>query len=59
QGIGIAAGMALQSNINLGDYSNRQVRNVLAQTGKIAKIYGQNYTAQARELDSFENGIAA
>lgn len=59
QGIGIAAGMALQSNINLGDFSNKQVRNILAQTGKIAKIYGQNYTAQAQELSNFENGIIA
>ncbi len=59
QGIGIAAGMALQSDINLGDFSNKQVRNILAQTGKIAKIYGQNYTAQAQELGEFEHGIAA
>jgi len=59
QGIGIAAGMALQSNINIGDFSNREVRNILMQTGKIAKIYGQNYTAQAQELGNFENGIAA
>ncbi|MGB3757683.1 MAG: FAD-dependent oxidoreductase [Rivularia sp. (in: cyanobacteria)] len=59
QGIGIAAGMALQSNINLDDFSNKQVRDILAQTGKIAKIYGQNYTAQAQELSNFENGITA
>ncbi len=59
QGIGIAAGMALQSNINLGDFSNKQVRNILAQTGKIAKIYGQNYIAQAEELGEFEHGVAA
>ncbi|MGB3642392.1 MAG: FAD-dependent oxidoreductase [Rivularia sp. (in: cyanobacteria)] len=59
QGIGIAAGMALQSDTNLGDFSNKQVRNILVQTRQIAKIYGQNYTAQAQELGSFEQGIAA
>jgi hypothetical protein len=51
--------MALQSDINLGDFSNQKVRNILTQTGKIPKIYGQNYTAQAQELNNFEDGIAA
>lgn len=43
----------------MGDFSNREVRNILNQTGKIAKIYGQNYTAQGQELGNFEHGIAA
>ena len=51
--------MALQSNNNIGDFSNKQVRKVLDQTGKIARIYGKNYTAQAQELSEFEYGIAA
>ncbi len=59
QGVGIAAGMALFFNTNLADFSNKQVRNVLVETNKIAKIYGQNYTTQAQELGEFEQGILA
>ncbi|NJO58278.1 MAG: FAD-dependent oxidoreductase [Richelia sp. RM2_1_2] len=59
QGVGIAAGMALWRNTNLADFSNQEVRNVLVQTGRIAKIYGQNYTAQAQKLSEFEYGLAA
>ena len=59
QGVGIAAGMALWHDTNLADFSNKEVRSVLIETGRIAKIYGQNYIAQARELSEFEYGIAA
>ncbi len=59
QGVGIAAGMALWRNVNLADFSNKQVRTVLTQTGRIAKIYGQNYIAQAQELGEFEDVVAA
>ncbi|MEA5594537.1 FAD-dependent oxidoreductase [Rivularia sp. UHCC 0363] len=59
QGIGIAAAMALLSNTNLAEFSNQEMRNVLFQTGRIAKIYGQNYIAQAQELREFEYGIVA
>ena len=51
--------MALWRNLNLADFSNQEVRNVLTQTGRIAKIYGQNYIAQAQELGEFEYVVAA
>lgn len=59
QGVGIAAAMALVHNTNLADFSNKEVRSVLVQSRRIAKIYGQNYIAQAQQLSDFEQLIVA
>lgn len=59
QGVGIAAAVALLSDRNLANISNIEVRNILQTTGKLSKVYGQTYTAQAQQLDQFEHQIAA
>lgn len=60
QGIGIAAAIAMLSNRNLNQISNQEVRDVLASTGKLSKIYGQPDAQQdIASLDKFENALAA
>ena len=58
QGVGIGIGIALSKNRNLASISNLEVRRILADTGRLPKIYGVSYIEQARELDVFENLIA-
>jgi hypothetical protein len=60
QGIGIAGALALLNNRNLNEISNQEVRNVLASTGRISKIYGQaDPQADIARIDTFENVLAA
>jgi hypothetical protein len=59
QGVGIAAGIALETNRNLANISNHEVRGILAQTGRLSKIYGTTYLAQASQLNNFEQVMAA
>jgi hypothetical protein len=54
QGVGIAAALALVSNRNLADISNREVRQVLAQTGQLPRIYGRPDPIEAARLKEFE-----
>jgi FAD dependent oxidoreductase len=58
QGVGIAAAQAIISKRNLADFSNKEVRAILEQTGKLPKIYGQNYAEQASKLRDFEISMA-
>ena len=58
QGVGIGIAIALSENRNLAEISNLEVREVLANTGRLPKIYGFSYMEQARKLDVFENLIA-
>ncbi len=58
QGVGIGIGIALSENRNLAEITNLEVREVLANTQRLPKIYGVSYIEQARELDIFENLIA-
>jgi FAD dependent oxidoreductase len=41
QGVGIACSLALRSGRTLADVANGEVRQVLAQTGRLSRIYGQ------------------
>ncbi|WP_088242902.1 FAD-dependent oxidoreductase, partial [Calothrix rhizosoleniae] len=59
QGVGIAAGMALFANLDMTDFSNKNVRNILVETGRLPKIYGATKIAQAQELGNFESQIIA
>lgn len=59
QGVGIAAAMALFSNFDVTDFSDKNVRNILVETGRLPKIYGATKTAQAQELGKFETQIIA
>jgi hypothetical protein len=60
QGIGIAAATSMLSDRALNEISNLEVRNILANTGGLPKIYGQSYPKQDEiaQLDRFENGMA-
>jgi hypothetical protein len=58
QGVGIACGLALESDRNLADITNREVRSVLEKTGRLSKIYGRVDIAEAEKLDDFESRIA-
>ncbi|GAB4377797.1 MAG: hypothetical protein Kow00121_28280 [Elainellaceae cyanobacterium] len=57
QGVGIAAVLALSNGQNLASISNVQVRQVLAQTGRLPKIYGEVYLADANALSNFEQTL--
>lgn len=59
QGVGIAAAIALSQGRNLANISNREVRTVLEQTGKLSRVYGKNNPTESAQLDTFENQIAA
>ncbi|WP_416667546.1 hypothetical protein [Egbenema bharatensis] len=57
QGVGIAAAMAMASGKNLADMTNAEVRQVLAATGQLPKIYGQTHMADAQALAAFEQKL--
>jgi hypothetical protein len=59
QGVGIAAAIALTTNRNLSDITNRDVQQVLTQTGLLPKIYGRSNLVEASRLQSFETAIVA
>jgi hypothetical protein len=54
QGVGIAAVNAILNNKNLADVSNREVRQVLAETGQLPKIFGTPNNGEAMLLAQFE-----
>jgi hypothetical protein len=58
QGVGIACGLALRSDRDLAEITNREVRSVLEKTGRLPKIYGKADVAAAEKLDDFESRIA-
>ncbi|AFZ01127.1 FAD-dependent oxidoreductase [Calothrix sp. PCC 6303] len=61
QGIGIAVVTSILSDRALNEISNLEVRNILASTGSLPKIYGQSHPKQddIAQLDRFENGMSA
>ena len=58
-GVGIAAAIALTSNRTLASITNGEVRQVLATTGKLPRIYGQSYALEATRLQDFESIMIA
>ncbi len=56
-GIGIAAILALQSDRNIADVSNSEVREVLADTNRLPRIYGMSQSADLARLDNFETTL--
>ncbi|GAB1544177.1 hypothetical protein NUACC21_68530 [Scytonema sp. NUACC21] len=58
QGVGIAAGIAIAQQRNLAEISNLEVRNILAQTGRLPKIYGMSDNQKVEELEDFELEMA-
>jgi FAD dependent oxidoreductase len=61
QGIGIAVVISMLGYRALNEISNLEVRNILANTGSLPKIYGKSHPKQDEiaQLDTFENGMAA
>jgi hypothetical protein len=57
QGVGIAIALALTSDRNLADISNKDVREVLEATKTLSRVYGQVHSTEAKELDQFERLI--
>jgi hypothetical protein len=57
QGLGIAAVIAMQTNRNLADISNQEVRQVLRETGKLPPIFGRS-GEQATLLAQVETSLA-
>ncbi|KAF3890363.1 MULTISPECIES: FAD-dependent oxidoreductase [Nostocales] len=58
QGVGIAAGIAIAQQRDLAEISNLEVRNVLAQTGRLSQIYGTSNAHKVEELEDFELEMA-
>ncbi|MEB3829016.1 FAD-dependent oxidoreductase [Phormidium sp. CCY1219] len=58
QGLGIAATLAHLSDRNLAEISNREVRNVLMQTGQLPQIFGQSQAPDLAKLKQFETVVA-
>ena len=56
-GVGIATIIALLSGKDLGDISNQEVRQVLAATNQLPKIYGISNMAEATRLEKFESVV--
>jgi FAD dependent oxidoreductase len=54
QGVGIAAINAILNNKNLADISNLQVRQVLATTGQLPKIFGVANNSEGTLMAQFE-----
>lgn len=54
QGVGIAAAIAIASQRQLATITNLEVRQVLAQTGQLTRIYGRSNPAEAARLQNFE-----
>ena len=59
QGVGIAAVNAILNNKNLADVSNREVRQVLVETGQLPKIFGVANNADGMLLAQFETLVSA
>ncbi|MEG3931000.1 hypothetical protein [Microcoleus sp. B13-B6] len=59
QGVGIAAVNAILNNKNMADVSNREVRQVLAQTGQLPKIFGVANNGDGMLLAQFENLVSS
>jgi len=59
QGVGIAASLAIANGKNLADVSNRDVKQVLVQTGQLPRIYGRSYLVEASRLEAFETSLVA
>ena len=59
QGVGIAAINALLNNKNLADVSNREVRQVLVETGQLPRIFGVANNADGMLLAQFENLVTS
>lgn len=57
-GVGIAAIIAIQSNRNLADISNWEVRKVLLETGQLPRIFGIAKTAEALRMGQLEKLLA-
>lgn len=57
QALGIAATIALLSNRNLADVKNREVRQVLADTRRLPRIFGIPKIAEATRLGEFESAL--
>jgi hypothetical protein len=51
--------MAMATGKNLADMTNGEVRQVLAATGRLPKIYGQTYPSDAQALAAFEQKMGA
>lgn len=58
QGLGIAAILALTSGKDLADITNLEVRNVLLETNRLARVFGVAKAAEAARLEQFETLIA-
>lgn len=59
QGLGIAAIHALLTGKNLADVSNREVRQILIETGQLPRIYGRANHQDATLLAQFESLVTA
>ncbi|MBF2065464.1 MAG: FAD-dependent oxidoreductase [Calothrix sp. C42_A2020_038] len=59
QGVGIAAGIALVQERELNEISNREVHNILKNTGKLSLIYGKTNEVAAAQLNEFEHSMTA
>ena len=59
QGVGIAAINALLNNKNLADVSNKEVRQVLVETGQLPRIFGVANNADGMLLAQFENLVTS
>ncbi|MFB2922527.1 FAD-dependent oxidoreductase [Aerosakkonema funiforme] len=57
-GVGIAAIIAIQSNRNLADISNWEVRKVLLETGQLPRIFGIAKTGEALRMRELEKLLA-
>lgn len=57
QGVGIACAIALQTGRPLASITNLEVRQVLAQTGQLSKIYGKAQYIEAARLAKFETTL--
>jgi hypothetical protein len=57
QGVGIAMALALLSDRTLASISNREVRSVLAATGKLSRSYPINYAQAANQLLALETSL--
>ncbi|XWK85864.1 MAG: FAD-dependent oxidoreductase [Phormidium sp.] len=57
QALGIAAAIALLKNRNLADVTNREVRQVLANTNRLPRIFGIAKIAEASRLSAFESAL--
>ncbi|MFB2936602.1 FAD-dependent oxidoreductase [Aerosakkonemataceae cyanobacterium BLCC-F154] len=57
QALGIAAITALLTNRNLADITNREVRQILAETKRLPRVFGIPKIAEATRLAAFESAL--